>query len=187
LGIYPLDLSFDSLVAKKSEQKIDKNAKRPRMRGESDDEANLCQQKTLERESKYSDLYYLESTGSVTTHRQVSSSNSRIEDNERRECKVLISYRVNKNNANDIQIALIIYKPNNSNQKTRRNLLLEFSEERIETDLTLTPSMSRCNTAVKEHPNKLENMSRIIATAPTGDKPIKGTKRPMMSRGRLRF
>ena len=186
LGVYPLDLSLDSIMAKKSEEKIEKNFKRQRLDEDSNDEANICEQKTLERESKYSDLYYLESTGSVTMHRQVSSSSSHIEDNKRRECKILISYRVNKANHNDIQIALIIYKSNNSSQKSRRNLLNEFGD-RIETDMSLTPSLSRFRTAVKEHPKKPEKMSEVIATAPTGDKPIKGTKRPMMSRSRLRF
>ncbi|XP_070497512.1 uncharacterized protein [Chironomus tepperi] len=185
LGIYPIDLSCDSPMPSKNEHKIVKNFKRQRLDEDTHDETNICEQKTLERESKYSDLYYLESIGSVTTYRQVSSSSSHIEDNKRRECKILISYRVNKDNNNDIQIALIIYKPNNVSQKSRRNLLNEFGD-RTESDLLLTPLLSRFSTAVKD-PKKLENMSEVIATAPTGDKPIKGTKRPMMSRSRLRF
>lgn len=183
LGVYSLDLSHVDLMPKKSKKRI---VKRQRLDGDSYDEANICAQKTIERESKYSDLYYLESTGTVITHRQVSSSSSHTEDYKRRECKILISYRINKNNHNDIQIALIIYKPNSSSLKSRRNLLNEF-DDRVETDFSLTPMSSRFSTAVKEHPKRLENMSDIIATAPAGEKPIKGTKRPMMSRNRLRF
>lgn len=182
LGVYPLDSSFEMSIHSRTEKK----AKRQKM-NETIKETDV--QTTLERESKYSELHYLETTGTVIVNMQATSSVSRLDDTDRKECKLSISYRVSKSNQDDIQIALIIYKPNNDNFKSRRNLLNEFDEkESLQTEqLELMSSTSNLySTAVKAHPKKPENTIGVNSE-PTSNKSQKGTKRPMLSRSRLRF
>lgn len=128
-------------------------------------------------QSRYSDLHYCEVSGAVTIRRQASSSSSR-DESDRRECKMQISYRVNKDSANDIQIALIVYK-NNSQVRSRRNLMQQFKGDEetsiVQTELS-TPSI-RC-----------QSTDKIIYTAPAGTQNVSKTmKRSSSSRNCLRF
>lgn len=190
-GIRPLDSPF-GITSTKSEQKRDsKRLKIDKHEKEIFDEG-------LVSESKYSDLYYLESSGVVHIARQASTSTpSTAEESDRREIKLLISYRVNKENSNDIQIALIVYKSNNSNVKSRRNLMLEFGDMKDSDSSSIqatppsitTSTISRCSTVGAKEPETSSNLPHEITTAPqpAGHKVTKGTKRPMMSRHCLRF
>jgi hypothetical protein len=134
-------------------------------------------------ESKFSDLHYLEATGIVTINRQAMSS----DESEKRECKMFVSYRVHKDNPAIIQIALIVYKSNSKNPKTRRNLMEEFEQKTAELMSPCTtnlPSSSRCRT-VASNRKKPEVSSSQIATEPS--KSSKAVKRPMISKNSLRF
>lgn len=191
-GICPLDGTFELIQTEDFDQPS--NSKRQR-RNEDVEESvynTKMQESITEEESQYSNLFYFEVSGAITIRRQSMSSTSRDEC-DRRECKMQISYRVNKEVSNDIQIALIVYK-NNSNLRSRRNLMLEFSEKAEESlelpttpisNLMLTPSSSRCRTVTKERPSIKDES--LISTAPCGEKVTKAIKRPIASRNCLRF
>jgi hypothetical protein len=179
-GIYPLDSSIEMT---KNVQR-NKNFKRQRVGDEPITEEIQADSISVE-DSKYSDLFYLETSGAVTIHKAITSTPNAVNENDRRECKLYISYRVNREDESDIQIALIMYKCNNSNQKTRRNLMLEFEERHVPDSPIAAPSTSRCNTVVKER-QRLTNKLQI-STDPVNNKVTKATKRPMNSRNCLRF
>lgn len=137
----------------------------------------------------------MEASGTVNIRRETTSSSR--DECDRRECKMLISYRINKEATNDVQIALIVYKNLSNNVRSRRNLLVEFADESDETQelpstpivstFTSPPLSSRCRTVIKDIKHKNNNDS-LISTAPcAGEKGIKTTKRPIVSRNCLRF
>jgi hypothetical protein len=135
-------------------------------------------------ESRYSQVYYLEASGTVSIKRQAMPS----DDSEKRDCKMLVSYRVNKDDPSMIQIALIVYKSNSKNPKTRRNLMIEFEEkasELMSPGPSSTPSTSRARTVGKER-KKPEANPKEPSTDPSS-KHSKATKRPMISKSSLRF
>lgn len=181
LGVRPIDSSIEIFKTKK-QTRI--SHKRLRRYSKEDTSSKMLETIPLN-ESKYSNLHYLETSGFVSIFRQ-STSATPSNEYDRRECKLLISYRINKENPSDIQIALIVYKPNGSNTKSRRNLMLEFSARDLQEikSTSSTPIISRPNTALKEFRTTDEVFE--IATDPVG-KMSKGIKRPMMSRNRLRF
>lgn len=76
----------------------------------------------LNDESTYTCLRYLKAIGTVSSNRQ------NPEKFDERECLMFLSYRQRRDNQNDVQISLIVYKPNSKNVKSRRNLLAEFGE-----------------------------------------------------------
>lgn len=131
-------------------------------------------------ESKFSELRYLEATGNVTINRQASSS----DEAEKRECKMFVSYRVNKDDASVVQIALIVYKSNSKNPKTRRNLMSEFEQKTSELMSTNLSTSSRCRTVASSR-KKLEVRNTEISTEPA--KAAKAVKRPLISKTSLRF
>ena len=156
-GVYPLDDSFEVMkITEKSPV-----TKKPRMN-------KIQDQTTVEQlthsESKYSDLNYFEATGCVNINRQQSSS----DEMEKRDFKLLVSYRVHKKDSNIIQIALIVYK-SNMNLKTRRNLMNEFASQ---------SSPPKCRTTVK-HREKTDATDSRTSSAPPGTKYSKGKKRPL--------
>lgn len=147
-GIRPIDTSFRAGI-NNSPTKSPKSKKRRidrKMFNSSIVHEELCN------DSTHSNLKYVRATGTV-------SYNSQIPDklNDERGCIMFLSYRERRDNQNDLQISLIIYKPNSKNVKSRRNLMLEFgesssaatSEEQSETpigksteNLLTTPSKS---------------------------------------------
>lgn len=173
--IRPLDGSF------KSEQ-ITESPESKRQRIDETKTAKKRSQKTISiDESRFTELKYLEASGTVTVHRQASTSSSG-EEGDRRECKLQISYRINKDNPNDIQIALIVYKCNSSNLRSRRNLMLEFKDD-VETSMNgpieiMTPPIQR-QSVIEE---------KVIQTAPPDvNQRSKAMKRSISSRNCLRF
>lgn len=85
---------------------------------------------------QYSDLKYIESFGvlrmcrskkSRNNHSVVGSSDDRTSN---RSIQLQISYRVNINNDDDIQLALVVYEHVTKNPKIRRNLMGEFCVEK---------------------------------------------------------
>lgn len=172
-GIRPLDGSLHS-----AKTEIVRSPDSKRQRRNPEESGKKSKTITLE-QSRYSDLRYFETSGSVTIRRQASTSSSRDEC-DRRECKMQISYRVSKDSPNDIQIALIVYKNNSSNLKSRRNLTLEFKDdvEASATEQITTPST-----------HATINREKIIYTAPAGgqQKAPKPMKRSSSSRNCLRF
>lgn len=73
-------------------------------------------------ESTHTSLKYLKAVGTVASNRQ------NPEKFDERECTMFMSYRERRDNQNDVQISLIVYKPNSKNVKSRRNLLSQFGE-----------------------------------------------------------
>ncbi|CRL08720.1 CLUMA_CG021391, isoform A [Clunio marinus] len=132
-------------------------------------------------ESNFSDLFYVEATGVVAIKRQPKMS----DELEKRDCRMLVSYRTKKTDPNFVQIALIVYKSNTKNPKTRRNLMLEFREESVEFS---TPTLfSRSQTEERiEFSIDGKNSSRA-ATVPAENKTSKAVKRPLNSKTSLRF
>lgn len=186
-GIRPLDGTFELETSKKTEH----SSKCKRQRLDNDDHEKKKELQSIsDEESRFSSLKYLEASGIVSIRRR-SASTSR-DDCDRRECKMQISYRINKDDANDVQIALIVYKNVNNNLRSRRNLIMEFDEQTDDSQELLgipiastftPPSTSRCRTVIKDRSNEA-----LISTAPcAGEKVIKATKRPITSRNCLRF
>lgn len=166
-GVRPLDSSHTMTI-----DKPDKEPKAKRMR---------CEVKHVEEtittaESRFSDLHYLEATGTVTIKRH----GSEMDEPVKRDCRMLVSYRVHKVDS-AIQIALIVYK-SNTKTKTRRKL---FQQKLHEPSSTRThSSTSRSRTEEKDRKKFEEKMSEI-STAPPGVKYSQATKRP--SKTSLRF
>lgn len=178
-GVRPLDSSIAIIKEKEVESPDCKRLKREEKQETT--EVETCPPL----ESKFSQLYYLEASGTVTIKRQTMPS----DDPEKRECRMLVSYRINKEDSSMIQIALIVYKSNSKNPKTRRNLMTEFEEKASElmSPCTFnTPSTSRSRTAVKDR-KKADEKSKEAATDPSSAKYSKATKRPMISKSSLRF
>jgi hypothetical protein len=173
-GIQPLSSSIEVDVSSKGMSPKCKRQKRE----EKQLEVEIAKEPTSPSESKYSELHYLESNGIITINRQATSS----DEPEKRECKLSVSYRIAIDDPSSIQIALIIYKSNSKNQKTRRNLLVEF-----ETEKSSSSSTSVCQTAVKDRKKHDDDQTMKIASAPAGSKFSKATKRPMISKSSLRF
>lgn len=73
-------------------------------------------------ESTHTSLKYLKAVGTVASNRH------NPEKFDERECTMFMSYRERRDNQNDVQISLIVYKPNSKNVKSRRNLLSQFGE-----------------------------------------------------------
>lgn len=169
-GIRPLDSSIQLSVEK------EKSPKSKRLRREEKLEATTLEP-SHPAESKFSDLFYLEASGNVTINRQPSAS----DEVEKRECKLLISYRVHKEDPTNVQIALIVYKSNSQNTKSRRNLMPEFGVKSSE-PTTTTPTSSRCRTTVKDRKKFEESTASGIASAPAGARNSKAIKRPMISK-----
>lgn len=158
-GICPFDESLEVVEEKR------KSPAAKRLRREEKLELTRVEP-TTQPESKFSELYYLEATGSVSINRQPSSS----DEMEKRDCKLLVSYRVNKEDPNAVQIALIVYKSNSKNLKSRRNLMTEF---------VVKNSASRCRTAIKDREKFDVAAFGSSSSAPPGAKHTKGLKRPM--------
>jgi hypothetical protein len=180
-GICPLD-SSSAVVDSKTEKELN-SPDCKRLKREDKQEA-VDEETCPPPESKFSQVYYLEASGCVSIKRQAMPS----DDFEKRDCKMLVSYRVNKDDPSMIQIALIVYKSNSKNPKTRRNLMLEFGEKASELtppSLAHMPSTSRARTAVKDR-KKLEPNPTEPSTDPSS-KCSKATKRPMISKSSLRF
>lgn len=177
-GVRPLDSSIKFIMEKKSKSPA---SKRPRRQ---DIEQEIIAEPRSPAESKYSDLHYLQATGIVTIKRQGISD----DEPEKRECHILISYRLNKEDSSKIQIALIVYKSNSKNPTTRRNLIFEFEDKASELESPIIvniASTSRCRTAVKDR-KKYDERLEEISTAPAGTKYSKAIKRPM-TKTSLRF
>lgn len=139
-----------------------------------------------ERCSKYSDLKYMAYTGFVMVKRRGTTVSNR------RETKLLISYRVNKENPNDIQIALIVYDPHSSNLKSRRNLLVEFDEQADESEMNslMLPTSSHSLSGVVRTDTdvSMSTSETLMSFATPNREPMgKGTKRPLVSRNSLRL
>lgn len=180
-GIRPLDETFEMIESFKVEQP----SKFKRQRLDKDVEKKNMPDMISEEESRYSNLKYLEVSGVVTIHRQ-HTSNSRNES-ERHECKMQVSYRINKEDANDIQIALIVYKHVNNSVKTRRNLMLQFEKETddIQEMLNSPSTTSLVTPSIVHRSNHNEGLA---LTAPcAGEKVTKTLKRSITSRNCLRF
>lgn len=176
-GIRPLDSSAVELMR----EKIEKSPSSKRIRREE----TLPEEPSEPVDSRFSDLFYLETSGSVTIIRQTMSSS----EPEKRDCRMLISYRVCKEDPTSIQVALIVYKSNSKNPKTRRNLMSEFelkSEESSSPCSLSTPTTSRCRTTVKDRKKSDDEKTMEAATVPTAGKFSKATKRPI-SKTSLRF
>lgn len=173
-GIRPLDSSAVELMREKTEKSP--SSKRIRR-----DEI-LVEEPSEPAESRFSELLYLEAKGTVITKRQVSGS-----EPEKRECKMLISYRVCKDDPLTIQVALIVYKSNSNNLKSRRNLMSQFELKSDELSSPLsTPSTSRCRSTVKNRMKSDDEKTMEASTAPMGYKFSKAIKRPI-SKASLRF
>ena len=169
-GILPLDGS--SLRALKTEKTVrSPNSKRARK----EEDGKKSKIISLE-ESRYSELQYFEVTGVVSIRHHTSTSSR--DECDRRECKMQISYRVHKDKANDVQIALIVYKNNSNNFKSRRNLMSEFKDE-AETSSVQIESLSTRELSVKE--------KSISSTPQSKTEKTKPMKRSSSSRNCLRF
>jgi hypothetical protein len=189
-GIQPLDNSFELI----SSEETSRTFKRQR-RDKRKEETEAIAKTISDEQSKYSSLQYLEVSGSVIIRRQAatsSGSSSSRDDFDRRECKMLISYRVNKDNANDVQIALIVYKNSSTNVKSRRNLMLEFDDRvddsrefLLSTPASTLSSSARSQTTAKEQ-DKCQT-EPLLSTISAGEKTARASKRPFTSRNRLRF
>lgn len=180
-GVFPLDSSVvgESKTEKELESPDCKRLKRE------DKQETAVDETCPPPESRFSQIHYLEATGTVSLKRLAMPS----DELEKRDCKMLVSYRVNKDDPSMIQIALIVYKSNSKNPKTRRNLMMEFDEKALElmspSPAANTPSTSRARTVVKER-KKPEAKPSGPATEPSA-KYSKATKRPMISKSSLRF
>lgn len=178
-GFRPLDTSIEIVIGK---QETSPNCKRMRRTEKEADEMTIMETSVEPSESKFSELHYLEASGTVIINRQASSDES-----EKRDCKMFVSYRVHKDDPSIIQIALIVYKNNSKNPKTRRNLMAEFEQKTSELMSPCTtnlPSSSRCRTVVNNR-KKPETKAIQISTEPA--KNAKAIKRPMISKTSLRF
>lgn len=114
LGIRPIDTSM-RVGANESPMKSPKTKKR-RL-------DNSIVHEELSDDSTHSSLKYLKTVGTVAPNRQ---DPEKLPDE--RGCIMCLSYRQRRDNPNDVQISLIVYKPNAKNVKSRRNLLSEFGE-----------------------------------------------------------
>lgn len=179
-GIKQLDTAAIEILKEKKE----KSPESKRIRRSDNKEALSSEEQIFPRESKFSDLHYLQASGTIIITRQNS------EEKEHRECKLLVSYRIDKQCSQNIQIALIVYKSNSRNTKSRRNLMIEFNKkvaDLMSPTLINGPSAtSRCRTTAKEYRNPEEIELVCIATAPAGSK-TRPVKRPMTSKASLRF
>lgn len=177
-GIIPLDSSF--LISSEDPDKLPE-CKRIK---KGDKQENSLEESTSPTKSNYSGLQYLEALGTLMINRLEGSSN----EPEKREFKMFVSYRVHKSDPTNLQIALIVYKPNSQNAKTRRNLMLEF-ESRADVCPpnewnNILPITSRCQAIVKERKTRDESTKQIsIAEAKNSRAP----KRPLISKTSLRF
>jgi len=176
-GICPLDTSIELGTDKPPQPEC----KRLKLEVE---EVTTINEQDPPAESNFSDLFYFETTGSVTINRVSRPS----DEAEKRDCQLLVSYRFMTSDPTTIQIALIVYKRNSQNPKTCRNLMLEFAEEADQPNTsTSTPSTSRSRTTVKDRKKPPHDKSTEISTEPAGAKYSKATKRPMISKTSLRF
>jgi hypothetical protein len=185
-GIRPIDASTASLICRSGGQRT-VEAKRPRI--EQHDSGQTSSDIST---SKYSDLIYMEAEGAVVIHHEPlpsSPSSSSPRDQDTRHLKLLISYRTLKNDPEKIQIALIVYK--SINTKPRRNLLTEFAEEsdeEQETTMTFETQAavpSQLNTVPHGRLAAQTKEKVVPASAPPSSR--RAEKRPIMSRGCLRF
>lgn len=168
-GIRPLDASLEIKNTKQKSPKSKKLRREEKL-------APCTEAPSPPAESRFSELHYLEATGSVSINRQTNET-------EKRDCIVLISYRISKDDSSNIQIALIVYQNNSTNPKTRRNLMTEFQEKTSELDSPSTSTASRCRSTIK---NKKGHDEVAIKTS-TESTPSKAMKRPMSSKASLRF
>lgn len=155
-GICPIDETPPEIAREKRKSPLAKKQRREEIL-----EQTIIQP-TLQAESKFSEIYYLEATGIVSINRQSSSS----DEMEKRECQLLVSYRVHKEEPNKIQIALIVYKSNSKNPKTRRNLMTEFATK---------SSHSKCRSEVKDR----ERFNLVDSRPSTASPGAKAVKRPL--------
>lgn len=167
-GVCPLDSSHTVTI-----DKPDKEPKAKRVRRE----VKHVEETITTAESRYSDLHYLEAIGTVTIKRHGSAS----DEPEKRDCRVLVSYRVHKGDSTNIQIALIVYK-SNTKTKTRRKL---FQQKLPEPSSTRTHSSTSRSRTEEKDKKKFEEKMNEISTAPPGVKYSKATKRPLKTS--LRF
>lgn len=178
-GICPLDISLETTTEETNESPVMKKFKR-------EDELDVSMSGTRpSTESFYSELCYLEAIGTIAIQRQSGSS----DEQEKRECKMLVSYRVHKDDPADIQIALIIYKPNSQNPKTRRNLMEEFETESadgLQTPPSSLPTKPRCQTVARDMLKDIA-CTKQVSTAPADARKSKATKRPLGAQTSLRF
>lgn len=173
-GIKPLDSSIELTKESKSKYPPQKRLRRADKQEESEVEL------TAPRESKFSDLFYLEVTATVAILKAQSN-----DEQEKRECKIRMSYRVKNEDSEVFQIALIVYKSNSKNPKTRRNLMSEFQEKSSEPCASTCSGTPRCRFAGE---NRTEQESRLTET-PTEVDEAKHSKALKRSIGKssLRF
>jgi hypothetical protein len=179
-GVEPLDTSIEIVKGKQEKSPDCKRLRRETV--ETIPMETMAMDTIVEpSDSKFSDLHYLETSGIVSINRQAAST----DESERRECKMFVSYRVHKSDPSIVQIALIVYKSNSTNPKTRRNLMAEFEQksEMMSPCTTNVPSSSRCRTVNSR--KKPEAKAMQISTEPA--KNTKAIKRPMISKTSLRF
>ncbi|KAG5676884.1 hypothetical protein PVAND_006688 [Polypedilum vanderplanki] len=185
-GIHLLDASAPSIFPfrMKDKDRGDDKIKKPKI------EHNELEQITHSI-SKYSDLNYIESHGEVIKREipiSTTMTPASTPECESRRIKLYISYRVHKENSNDIQIALIVYKSNNT--KLRRNLLTDFIVDESEDEGFVTfdspiTNTSQYSTAYKEQSGSLT--SSIKKDYISADQSKRASKRPIISRGSIRF
>ena len=172
-GIRALDSSMEQ------QHKKEKSPRKKKLRREEKAEVNVESSSPVE--SKFSDLLYLEAQSCITINRPSS------DEPEKRDCRMLVSYRVHKDDPSIMQIALIVYKSNSKNSKTRRNLMPEFGEkssaESPSISLITSPSPSRSRTTQKAQQRAEED---LIKTAPAKTTNERALKRPM-AKSSLRF
>lgn len=158
---------------------------------------------TVANASGFSELYYLESIGSIRTIRRAKHPNinkvpiSRTEiatpfvspesqNGWDRKTKLKISYRVNLLKENDIQFALIIYEP--VTMLIRRNLLEEFEKaanEEGEQQRNATATTTSSLVSLPSTPTPIDSNQSDLLKTPI-DRCKNKTERPMSLR-RLRF
>lgn len=112
-GCHPIDSTDKSVTKSPKKKKVRRRNKIEEMLAEG----------LRPEDSIFSELNYLEGRGSVTLHRQACS------EPEKRDCQLFVSYRINKDDTNVAQVALIVYKPNRKDVRTRRNLMNCFVDK----------------------------------------------------------
>lgn len=164
-GVYPLEETFE-FFKKKTKSPVTKRQRRDDKRPETAQQSAIDSTiPVTELESKFSELHYLEASGCVGISRQPSSS----DEMDKRDCKLLVSYRVLKEDPTIIQIALIVYKSNSKNLKTRRNLMMDFASK---------STSSKRRTSVKDQ-EKTNTTVSGTSSSPCDVKYSKGVKRPI--------
>lgn len=150
-GVLPLDESLKTLNDGEDKPPESKRLKREK-------EERISEETSLE--SNFLDLLYMEAVGTLLIRRKIPSS----DEPETRECKILVSYRIHKEDSLNHQIALIIYKPNSINPKTRRNLMEEFDITSDTTTEELPKGFQRQTPINQELKKRNESEKEVSAT-----------------------